>query len=269
MSRLALLAGAVLAATPVAAVAAPQPEPFRLVSPNEQPALRADRAYLMMRLEKPAYAGWQNAIFLKVPSPAELAGYEAAKRAAFAKAGRKAGAYEQFQFDYRGAPNLFAAIPKRAFATLGTQAVVLAEVPPGDYVFYGYGFAKFVSACWCFGTVGFSAAPGKITDVGTIFIDRADKPSPFPELATETNLGPTAAMDFVLWSGALRPPRAGDAVPAALAGAPRTGATFHAVGPWVDPNVMYANRLAPIPGVLRYDEGRVINVPTGKEMSPR
>jgi hypothetical protein len=37
----------------------------------------------------------------------------------------------------------------------------------------------------------------------------------------------------------------------------------------VDPNVMHINRLAAIPGVLRYEGGRVMDDASGQEMMPR
>jgi hypothetical protein len=75
-------------------------------------------------------------------------------------------------------------------------------------------------------------------------------------------------MDYRFWSAALRPVGPNDAVPPTLASTPRDPARLNAVGPWVDPNVTLVNRLAAVRGVLRYDEGRVIDVATGKEMLP-
>jgi hypothetical protein len=58
-------------------------------------------------------------------------------------------------------------------------------------------------------------------------------------------------------------------VPAAILASKVDPAVFHAVGPFVDPNVLLINRLAAIPGVLAYREGRVIDVRSGEEALPR
>ena len=42
-----------------------------------------------------------------------------------------------------------------------------------------------------------------------------------------------------------------------------TQATFRAIGPFVEPNTLLINRLAAMPGVLSYKEGRVVDMKTG------
>jgi len=44
-------------------------------------------------------------------------------------------------------------------------------------------------------------------------------------------------------------------------------AALHAVGAFVETNTLLSNRLAAIPGVLAYREGRVIDVASGRDIT--
>jgi len=237
---------------------------FRLIRAGGPLQLRADRAYILLRIDtsNESFA----ADLLRVPSEQEMASYSAAKQEAHAKAGAKAPPLADFAFDYSGRANLYELPAGKWFAQNGKTNTVLAEVPPGDYVFYGQGFNGYLYECMCLGSVGFAASAGKVTDIGTMFVASAAKPSPIPELAGEVDLGPTAAMDNTLWAIALRPARPEDNLPEAIYGTAIAPAQFHAVGTFVEPNVIYVNRLAPIPGVLSYRSGHVIDVATGTEV---
>lgn len=235
---------------------------FRFLRGGEPLQLRADRAYILLRID--TSASRFSADILRVPSDAELDAFSVAKRAAHDKAGPKAPPIDAFAFDYNGRPNLYEFPPGKSLARSGKVATVLAEVMPGDYVFYGGGFGGQLHECMCLGTVGFTALAGQITDLGTMLSDFAAKPSAIPELAGEVNLGPTAEMDFVLFAVALRPPRAGEALPDGIDAATVRPARLYAVGSFVEPNTVLISRLAPIPGVLAYDAGRVIDVPSGQ-----
>jgi len=57
----------------------------------------------------------------------------------------------------------------------------------------------------------------------------------------------------------------GEGVPDGIDAAKVMPARLHAVGTFVEPNSLLINRLAPIPGVLAYDAGRVIDVAGGRE----
>jgi hypothetical protein len=263
---IAALTALLFAAAPAAAADKLQGQ-FRQFKAGEPLQLRADRAYLLLRIDT-SYSKF-TANMLRVPVPAELAAYDEAKRAAYAKAGGKsenrAVPIERFGFDYQGPPNFFELSPSQPLAMEGKLAIVLAEVMPGDYVFYGEGYRGYLFECFCLGTVGFTAAAGQVVDMGTMLIAKASAPSPIPELTGEVDLGPSASMDYQLFAVALRPQRTGDTLPPGLDAARVSAARFRAVGPFVEPNAMLINRLAPIPGVLAYDRGRVIDVATGLE----
>jgi len=255
---------AFIAATPAAA--RDSSDVVRQIRTGEPIQMSPDKAYLLIRIG--LRGSTQDPVFLREPNSAEIAAYDSAKAVAFAKKGSK-GDPQTFIFDYDGAPNLLMLSHKKAFIADKDEATVVAEVQPGSYVLYGQGFGSVLYQCHCLGTVGFDAAPGVITDLGTYLSDQASKPSVYPELAGETNIGPTARMDFVLFAGALVPPRATDSLPNGVDRLFIRPARLHAVGPFVDPNVMQINRLAPIGGVLRYDGGKVIDVASGVEMKPR
>jgi len=239
---------------------------FRQIAPGEPLILKPDRAYVLLRFD--TSISKFSADILRVPDQAEMQAYDTAKRAAHAAAGSKAGPLESFGFAYQGRPNFYELASRKPLVSAGKTATVLAEVTPGDYIFYGEGFAGFLYQCFCLGTVGFTAQAGQVTDLGTMIVARAADPSPVPELAGEVDQGPSATMDYVLWAIALRPGRAGEGVPAGLDPAKTLPARFRAIGPFVDPNTLLISRLAAIPGVLAYDGGRVIDVATGQEAPP-
>jgi hypothetical protein len=233
---------------------------FRQVKSAESLQLRADRAYLLLRIDT-TRLNFGPAI-LRVPTRQEVDDYEIVKKEAHAKAGKKAGPLESFSFDYQGRPNLFLILPKVSIAAAGKIKTVLVEVSPGDYVLYGIGG---VYECFCLGTVGFSAQSGQITDLGTMITDWAWQPSVYLELSGEVDLGPSADIDYGLFATAMRPKRSSDSMPVGLDTSKVKSASYRAVGPFLEPSTNLINRLAPMPGVLAYDQGRVIDVITGKE----
>lgn len=262
----ALAALLLIALAPPLAAKTATADDFRQIKAGEPVQLRPDRAYLLLRFD--TSLSKFSADVLRVPSVAELDAYDAAKRAAHAKAGPKAGPIDAFKFDYRGPANLYELSPRKPIASAGKIATVIAEISPGDYVLYGEGFAGFLYQCFCLGTVGFTAPAGQITDLGTMIVDYAAKSSAHPELAGETDLGPSASMDYALFAVALRPARPADGVPPGVDRAKIATARLRAIGPFVEPNTQLVNRLAPIPGVLAYREGRVIDVASGEEALP-
>lgn len=237
---------------------------IRLIRAREPVNIRPDKAYVLLRFDTTLTSFTAN--LLRIPTDAEMDAYDSAKKAAHAKAGPKAPPLTSFAFDYGGPPNFYALPSSKWLVQSEKVKTVLAELPPGDYVLYGHGFAAFLGQCLCLGTVGFELPAGRITDLGTMLLDRADKLSTIPELASETNLGPSARTDYVLLAAGLRPARAGVDIPSSLASAAIILPQLHAVGPFVEPNTLLINRLAPIPGILAYEAGYVIDVPSGSRL---
>lgn len=239
---------------------------FRQIRAGEPIVLRADRAYVLLRMDTDLSKF--SAHIMRVPDEAELLAYDEARKQAHAKAGKKAGPIESFSFEYEGRPNYFALVPGKPVATGVKMATVLAEISPGDYVFYGIGTNAFLHQCFCLGTVGFKAEAGRVVDLGTLLVAKAWQPSPIPELKDEANLGRSAVMDYGLFAAALRPAAADAPLPTGVERAKAGPARFRAVGPFIEPNALLITRLAAVPGVLAYEEGKVIDVATGEEMPP-
>lgn len=234
--------------------------------------LKADRAYILFRSSR-AKSGMLNIehVFLRVPGAAEVAAYRAAKQAAFDKAlpdlRKKAKdgvepSLETFAFEYKGNPNVFTVDAGDYLEDGKSERTYLIEVPAGTYVLYGISAGgRTVVTCNCLGTVKFEAKPGVITFMGGLYADKVHKASPVPHL--EDNRGPSMFTAGWVLGQALVPP-AGDApIPAAIGSLPITPADYFAVAPYHDPGAMGINRLAPVPGVLGYERGRVIDLKTG------
>jgi len=231
---------------------------FRLIDVGDALQLRSDRAYVLLRID--TSLDRFSAVLLRIPAQAEIDAFEQVIHTADGGLrSKKASVY------YHGRTNLYELSSLKASEKIGKIVTVVAEVPPADYVFYGEGARGSLKECMCLGTVGFSASAGQITDIGTMFTAYAAKPSVIPELQGEVDLGPSAMMEFAMFAVALRPQRDGDTIPTGIDVSKVKPARFHAVGPFVDPNVWTINRLAPIPGVLRYEAGRVFDVATGRE----
>lgn len=255
---------------------------IRQFKAGEPITLRADKAYVLIGLDTDLSKF--DAVILRVPGKAEIAAYEAAKHAAFDEALSKAkaklaknpkdksverlGSYDNFLFNYDARYNLLSVRPNTALANLNKVSTVLAEITPGEYVVYGEGYANFIYQCFCLGTVGFTAKAGEVTDLGTMLFAKAWEPSPIPELVGEVDLGKSAVMDYGLFAVALRPAKPGNALPPGLDANKVHPASFRAIGPFGETNVVQINRLAAMPGVLAYDQGKVIDVPSGKELLP-
>ncbi len=255
---------------------------IRQFKAGEPITLRAEKAYVLLGLDTDLSKF--DAVILRVPDRLEIAEYETAKQKAYDaamvvakgklarnpkdKAVERLGSYADFRFNYDKSQNLLSIRPNTALTNLNKVSTVLAEITPGDYVVYGEGYASFIYQCFCLGTVGFTAKAGKVTDLGTMLFAKAWEPSPIPELAGEVDLGKSAVMDYGLFAVALRPAKSGSTMPPGLDPASVHPAALRAIGPFVETNVVLINRLAAIPGVLAYDQGRVIDVPSGKALLP-
>jgi hypothetical protein len=257
---------------------------------NAPLVMKSNRAYFLFRLS----SGGMQPNFLRIPTAIELEVYDQAKRDAFVKAepalikerddqilkqseAKRRGAefaelippvpsLDNFRFSYFGITNRQNIDAGRAYIKAKPANTFLVEAVPGRYVLYGAGWKAATSTCLCLGTIGFMAEPGVITDLGEIIIAYAHKKSDRPELAGETGLGPSVNRGHhLLFAVAVKPAQTAANVPATLPKDKIWPANFHAVGKYVTTAAFNINRLAPIPGVLAYQNGRVIDVKTGKE----
>ncbi len=263
-----LMMAALLALVVPAAAHAQDGPAFQHFRAGAAITLAPDKAYFLIRMPEESVSTKLQPVFLRKPSAAELAAYREAKLAAHSKAGKDAGPIASFDFEYTAATNLFQIENGKFLAKEGNDRLFLIAAEPGDYVFYGAGFNKFLWQCNCMGTVSFTAEAGKITDLGAILITLAWKPSGFPELAEDTGLGPKMRQDYAMFAVGVRL-GTGKSGLAQLASLPVQPAEYHAVGAFREPARLLANRLAPIPGVLGYDKGAVIDLRTGKVVPKR
>lgn len=264
MRRL-LAAAAGCLALALAPIAAGAREPEGVVQHVAPPAaLDPAKAYLLFDSSR-AKSGIMKIshVLMRVPRQDEMDAFLAAKRAAYDKdlpkltraaKGGPVMSFDAYFFAWTGAQNIFAVDMDE---TLGATDTFLIEVPAGTYVLYGIAVAtRAIATCNCLGTVKFEAAPGRITQMGALFADKVHGESPVPHL--EDNLGEQMSQYGFVLGQALVPATAETPVPPALAALPRALAVYSPVGPYREPGAATINRLAPIPGVLEYDRGRVV-----------
>ncbi|HEV7288473.1 hypothetical protein [Sphingomonas sp.] len=266
---------------------------MRPVTPETLSSVSSDKAYILFRTHRPKSVHSHEPIFLRVPTDAEVSEYLAAKEKAFQdwkpkwvenynKAKMKGDKDRESSFSGVWAKptieNLFLYwldgsnvehIPhKNLIAQDGVDRTYLVEVPAAQYVLYGVtlgaGFESGLHVCFCLGTVGFEAKLGEIVDLGFLLFDQAKTKSVVPELASETGFGPSSDGFLYLAAGTVRPVRSEDKVPASLLGKKIVAADYQAVGKFFHPGAGLINRLVPVPGILGYDGGKVINVKTGE-----
>ena len=279
-SALAVLAALAALLAPFQSLAAKPADELVEIAGGKPLALRTDRAYLLFRVPRPQNSNPLEPLLMRVPGSDEVARYEAARSAAFAKAlpdltkahqrameqYRKAGdaagppppapSLETFAFSWDQVGNLQDVDFGRKFAREAEEETFLVEALPGDYVLYGFtpstGLPRLM-VCMCLGTVGFSAKAGEVTDLGYLISDYASEASRIPELRGEAG-----------YSGTVRPVRADSSRAPGLPEARVVPATYRAVGRFFTPNAVNIARLAAVPGVLDYDAGRVIDASSGQ-----
>lgn len=290
MKRILLILAATLLA-PVPALAGPDAD-WVILKDGAPVTIRPDRAYILYRTSRiDGIVPGMDVVFLRDPTDSEVDAYQAARaealKAARAKREReRARAIEdrksdptraippeysesEFTFRYQDAVNLRRVNNGNQYQKSDTEGVYLVEVKPASYVIAGTAHKMFINVetCNCMGTVRFEAKPGVITDLGTILTDDVAKVSPIPELAPFTGRGARINGVLLLMVQTVRPYAEGNTIPATLKGLPRELAELHAVGKFPNRYATSVNRMAPIPGVLEYDEDRVIDARTGKEAS--
>ncbi len=235
-------------------------------------ALDPAKAYLLMKSSRGKSGLFSiEHVLLRVPSDVEMAAYRATRQAAYDKAlpeltkkakDGKVPSLAEFSFDYDGPDNAFTT-KSSDFLIDGEMRTFLLEVPAGTYVLYGttLGSAGLVT-CNCLGTVKFEARVGQITNLGALFADKVHKPSPIPHL--EDNVGPSMFSYGFIFGQGLALATTADPVPDVLKAFPVVLAEYHAVGLFHEPGASSINRLAPVPGILGYKRGKVIDERTGE-----
>jgi hypothetical protein len=258
----ALIASAAEARKPDGVVAHPTPPA----------ALSPTKAYLLYRASTAKSGLFPiTQALVRIPTEQETLAYKAARQAAYDKALPKlrkkakdspVQPIEQFTFDYKGTTNAFG-LTSSDFIEDGEMRSYLLEVPPGTYVFYGITLnGGGVVTCNCLGTVKFNANPGVLTFLGSLYADKVHKPSPVPNL--EDNLGEQMAQYSFIFGAAVIPADESTPAPSAVSKFPIRRAEYSAVASFREPGAQSINRLAPIPGILGYNRGQVIDLKSGE-----
>lgn len=219
---------------PSIATAGPNPD-FVEIKGGAPVNIRSDRAYILFRSVKARGALVADPVFLREPSAPGV-------------------------FD--GSPNLARTHGGNRYVQGADEDTYLVEVKPGRYVIAGLSDKALsdTETCMCMGTVRFEARAGVITDLGHLLTDRVDQLSTIPELRAVTGRGGRINGLLFLLVASIRPDGQTASVPAPLQGLPRVPADFRAVGKFPNQFAQTVNRMAPIPGVLAYDEDRVIDL---------
>ena len=282
--RRALLAALLAAALPTVAIA--KDKPFvESDAVADKPAVIIDpaRAYILLRTDAPA-----PLMLVKDPSPEDQKVYDARRAEAFAKARAR---YARDLEDYRtqsaaGAkakPPVepteanFAFTPFQALAStvIGPMSrfakqdrggsTYLQAITPGTYRFYGMigpdGHGGLAGTCFCMGSVRFDARTGEIADLGRIGYKA---PGAKAERDKEDDSRPPP-LYFIL-----TPAMAGMDVDPRLPASQVRPVRYRPAGKLANFLGITVNRLRAMPGVMRYDRDRIVDLTgaTAAEVAP-
>jgi hypothetical protein len=295
--KLSIVALLMLACLPATAQAADKKaRDFVPVQAGSSGSVKLDRAYILFRTKRSLARAAIAPVLMRVPTGEEMTRYDVARAQAFAQAApklrearakilaRKASTeaagkpfedavppepmLDNFEFTWDEAVNIENADLGKPYLKGAAEQAYLIELRPGDYVVYGASFGGILRpglhVCFCLGTVGFTAKAGEITDLGYWLSDVVKMRSNIPELAAESNFGPSSDPFLVLIGGTVVPATSGLAVPAGIPAAAVKTAQYGAIGRYFNPGTMGLNRLVAVPGVLGYDRGKVIDLRTGQ-----
>ena len=272
MIRIATLAAGALALGFSTPAVASDDQDVRQLKSKDAPDLASGKAYFFYDTLESKY----DIYFLRSMTERELDRYTANRETALAEArdklrskrdGAPGVSDEQllpdvgFDFIDDSIRNLARMDSGRVYEKDGNRRTYAVEVPPGEYTIFAAGIDGFIGGtCMCMGTVRFDAKAGEAVDLGAILVAPENGKTDIAELA------PYEAPEYIRrkalpFKMSVRLPQAGDAVPALLGDMQVSPAVYSAATDHI-PNTMgmLINRMAPIDGVLAYDEDRVIDV---------
>lgn len=241
-------------------------------------------AYVMMRSDAamPLY-------IMKMPSAEDQAGYDKMRAAALVKARTK---FAKKQKEYEAAVRANADLPKGStrqalpeqpiepteanfeftpfpllagvslgplnrFAKGGENGLstYLEELTPGDYRIYGpmavMPNGAAMGSCFCMGSVAFTAKAGEVVDLGVVDVNFTE---PMKRPAGDSSKPLLHDGQFLV------PAPAGAVVDSRLAGVKVVPARFRPVGKLPNYYGMTLARMPAMPGVMRYDRDRIIDL---------
>lgn len=225
---------------PLPALAARDPDAgFTQIRAGTPFSMRADRAYILFRVPKAKGVLLSDTVFLREIDPTVA----------------------------NMMPNLVSARVDWWFAETEAERFYLIEAVPGSYVIAGQAMkgVRYVATCFCMGTLRFEAKLGAIADLGYILSDDPSGETPFPELRELSGRGDRIDDGTnTIFVAAIRPVTENTPVPEVLRKLPRAPANFRAVGKFTNSFARLIYRMAPLDGVLAYDEDRVIDLRAGQ-----
>lgn len=131
----------------------------------------------------------------------------------------------------------------------------LEEVTPGTYRIYGLvDPLTGLGSCFCMGSVKFEAKAGQVTDIGVLLV----RPTLHDSRPVDDSSAPPASMAF------FAPAPAGMQLDPRLAGLPVQRAMFRPVGKLPNYFGVTIGRMPEIPGVMRYERDRIIDLTVGQ-----
>lgn len=260
---------------------------------KDKPAVTLDpgKAYILLRTDMPV-----QLTLMRVPNAGEQAVYDKLRAAAFAEAvekyPREREKYEKrralyasevahaakmgkpkprlrlpdepveptesnFEFTPFGLMAMFTIGPIGRFAKgEGGASTYLQEVTPGEYRIYGPTSAPVgaapVGTCFCMGSVKFEARAGEIVDMGVIFAKGVE-----PDKAPAGDSAMPKLMDIPDY---LAPAPAGMALDPRLAQLTVRRAAYRPVGKLPNYFGVAVGRIPAMPGVLRYERDRIVDL---------
>lgn len=148
------------------------------------------------------------------------------------------------------------------FTRVGDDVTYLIAVPPGSYVFYGaitrVPNGTSAGFCLCMGSVRFAAQAGQIVDLGEV---RYPEDAALNARASQPGAPRVPTAQIVAYA----PPMAR---PDRLAGLPVAAVELRAADRMPNYFGILIDRHPAVPGVLRYERGRVIDERTGTDPVP-
>lgn len=233
------------------------PKPFSQITDISKLSPRPEMGYVLLRVPIVAGAEKVEPILMRVHTDSEVAELrELAKKT------------ELTRDDIAKALNVQSIDDVAPVYKAANEVTYLIEVRPGNFVIYGisdHRGASGVHTCFCYGTVGFAAKAGEITDIGYFYGDGIRQTSKIPEIEPESGYGSSIGLYHMAYGGTMRPPNASSSLPPGLTKLAMDvkPVKYYAVGRFLDPGAPLANRMVPIPGILAYEQGKVIDVQSG------
>lgn len=278
MKTKVILAALALGAAFASSAASAQSVEFRAVEEknlaNGKQTLDPAKAYIFVR-----FPGRMNGLFFKQPDAGELTEYEAEWREKLAKEIRDfpkdharwvrdkefneklsrkktmppepvMPTEETFRIEDIELRMRVGFGPQYIYSKGDGEFTYLIEVEPGTYTYYGPIFAapngSAAGTCFCMGSIKFDAPAGQVTSLGDL-------------LAMQWMTREQAAATSIDYKGEVFEKPVDYSVPASLAALPARPAELRAAGKMNNYFGVMIGRMPPMPGILEYDRGRVID----------